>query len=314
MNSVLNRWIFLGSLSTVFIITLIFGYSPGYGHNLLSAIGISAKIKNNKEMSPQVSPSVMVTDNSVTNISLVSPQMSPLISSNIKQSQIINSMSPMPGDMVTDKVTPTHYQNQNMSPTPNVTPTSITPTPTAPIQTPTTATNVGSVVINEIAWMGTSFSANDEWIELFNVTNVPISLEGWTLSSLTGSSPDPKITLSGSIPAQGYIILERTDDTTISDIQAFKIYTGALNDTGEALELRDNNGNMVDSIPKADKGWFAGDKNSRASMERINPHISGSQASNWATNNSAKTNGHDGGIPSNTIKGTPSNTNSVASF
>ena len=38
------------------------------------------------------------------------------------------------------------------------------------------------LVINEIAWAGTAASSADEWIELFNPTDQPIDLSGWTLS------------------------------------------------------------------------------------------------------------------------------------
>src|SRR5687768_7277490 len=67
------------------------------------------------------------------------------------------------------------------------------------------------VVVNEIAWMGTSTSTADEWIELFNNTPSAINLAGWSLTAADGT---PSIALSGSIPAGGFFLLERTDDTT----------------------------------------------------------------------------------------------------
>ena len=75
----------------------------------------------------------------------------------------------------------------------------------------------GDVIISEIAWGGTAASANDEWIELYNTTASPIDLTGWTLNAADGS---PSIALSGSIAGMGYFLLERTDDTTVSDIAA----------------------------------------------------------------------------------------------
>src|SRR5438093_2934024 len=92
------------------------------------------------------------------------------------------------------------------------------------------------VVVNEIAWMGTSTSAADEWIELINNTPGAINLSGWTLTAADGT---PSIALSGSIPAGGYFLLERTDDTTVPGVTADQIYTGALGNTGEILALRD---------------------------------------------------------------------------
>jgi hypothetical protein len=57
------------------------------------------------------------------------------------------------------------------------------------------------VVINEIAWMGTATSANDEWIELYNASSTAISLTDWTLSASDGT---PDITLSGTIASKSY--------------------------------------------------------------------------------------------------------------
>ena len=91
------------------------------------------------------------------------------------------------------------------------------------------------VVLNEIAWMGTLTSASDEWIELFNNSGADIDLAGWTLTAADGT---PSIVLSGTIPAGGHFLLERTDDSTIPAVPADQIYTGALTNSGEVLELR----------------------------------------------------------------------------
>jgi hypothetical protein len=53
------------------------------------------------------------------------------------------------------------------------------------------------VVVSEIAWIGTSVSSTDEWLELYNNTSNPISLASWTLRATDGT---PSITLQGSIP------------------------------------------------------------------------------------------------------------------
>lgn len=120
------------------------------------------------------------------------------------------------------------------------------------------------VVINEIAWMGTENSAADEWIELFNKTEQEIDLSGWSLRAMDGS---PKITLEGTISPSGYFLLERTDDSSAPQIAADQIYTGALSNSGENLELRDKANNLIDSINNAE-GWLAGDNSTKQTMER----------------------------------------------
>ncbi|PIP51041.1 hypothetical protein COX11_00735, partial [Candidatus Berkelbacteria bacterium CG23_combo_of_CG06-09_8_20_14_all_41_73] len=81
----------------------------------------------------------------------------------------------------------------------------------------------------------------------------------------------------------------RTDDTTIIDIEADQIYQGSLGDSGEILELRDGKGNLIDSLD-CFLGWFAGDKESQSSMERIDPKVSGNLSTNWQTNDGQKIN------------------------
>lgn len=135
------------------------------------------------------------------------------------------------------------------------------------------------VVINEISWMGTKVSYSDEWIELYNNKNEIVSLDGWVLKA---EDETPKIFLTGEIIAFGFYILERTDDNTLPNISADKIYTGSLENAGEFLKLLDGSGNLIDSINCSD-GWFAGDNSSKQTMERKNPKLSGNDPGNWQT-------------------------------
>ena len=122
---------------------------------------------------------------------------------------------------------------------------------------------VPDIIINEVAWMGTLTSANDEWVELYNQTGVAINVEGWRLKSSDGS---PQINLAGTIPAQSFWLLERTDDSSVINISADQIYTGALNNNGETLELY-NTGELIDSLIGSG-AWPAGDNSTKQTMER----------------------------------------------
>lgn len=169
--------------------------------------------------------------------------------------------------------------------------------------------NTGKVLINEIAWAGTEASANDEWFELYNTENYDINLHGWTIKSSDGL---PSITINDdneflAIKAGGYILFERTDDTTISTVKADYIYTGALDNSGELLILSNADGKVVDLAGKFGEKWFAGDSNQKISMERIGLTGSGDSPSSWKNfggNSSAK----DAG--GNLINGTPKAENS----
>ena len=70
------------------------------------------------------------------------------------------------------------------------------------LMAPTAAT--AAVVINEVAWMGTTASANAEWMELHNSDTSSVTLAGWKLVASTGSL---SITLTGIIEGGGYYLL-----------------------------------------------------------------------------------------------------------
>ncbi len=171
------------------------------------------------------------------------------------------------------------------------------------------------VVINEVSWMGTTASAYDEWVELHNNTNSDISLDGWTLYAEDGL---PYIKLSGSISAKGYYLIEWGSDDVVSDVKADLVYgngaaTLSLNNSGEHLMLAqylNNSTTTVDEILKR-KNWNGSNyANSRYSMERYDPTISGTDWNNWFAN--------DGHLIKNgktatgeNINGTPRAKNSV---
>jgi len=45
----------------------------------------------------------------------------------------------------------------------------------------TSDTCEGRIIINEVAWSGTTANSQDEWIELRNLGTIPVDLSGWTL-------------------------------------------------------------------------------------------------------------------------------------
>jgi hypothetical protein len=198
---------------------------------------------------------------------------------------------------------PVEPPDTTVTPTINTTPTvALTPSPT-PTTTPTPSE--ATVVINEIAWSGTKANSNHEWMELYNTTGVNIDLTGWTLSAVDGT---PSITLTGSIPAYGYFLLERSTDDTVGDIAADQIYTGALGDAGESLELKNSTGQIIDTANGNGGGWPAGSSSEKKSMERINPLLPDTD-DNWGTNDGVVINGLDANTEP--ILGTPKAQNSL---
>ncbi|MFH1582635.1 MAG: lamin tail domain-containing protein [bacterium] len=172
------------------------------------------------------------------------------------------------------------------------------------------------IVINEIAWMGTSATnSEDEWIELYNNTDSNLDLTGWKIlkngeNFIEISSSTIKEISTSTILAQGFYLLERTDDTTIIDIPADLIYTGILNNNGEKLELRDASGTLIDLID-CSSSWVTGTITpGYISMEKIDSFASGTNVENWANNNIANRNGKT--ADNKLINGTPKQINSVS--
>lgn len=181
---------------------------------------------------------------------------------------------------------------------------------------------VPAVVINEVAWSGTEASSRDEWIELYNNTAQTADLSGWTLSfgeveiSLSKVQSSTVEVRNSAIPANGFYLLERTDDDTVSNIAADLIYKGGLSNDGETLILRDSEGNIVDTANIDGGGWPAGTGGDEeppyppyASMERIDSRVADTD-DNWGTNDGVTRNGLD--TEGNPISGTPKQVNSTS--
>ncbi len=167
--------------------------------------------------------------------------------------------------------------------------------------------NSGDVVINEVAWGGTKASFADEWIELYNTTGTTITLDGWHLVD----DDDLDIALTGEIPPHGYYLIERTDDSAVSDISADwtgSFGVGGLSNTGEVLTLTDSSGTVIDTANGDGGGWPGGTGSpDYRSMERIDPTAPDTDA-NWCTNDGVTHNGLDAN--GNPINGTPKARNS----
>jgi len=169
------------------------------------------------------------------------------------------------------------------------------------------------LIISEIAWAGTAAASTDEWIELQNAGDVAVDLTGWQLAYgdtliFLGEVEENTIEVRTTTLAPGqFLLLERTDDSTISDITADVLYSGALSNAGILVELRDPEGVVIDSVVLGEEGgWPAGcgsdGEPPYCTMERT--HLG-----EWTTNNAIVINGLD--VAGNPLNGTPGQPNSV---
>lgn len=127
-------------------------------------------------------------------------------------------------------------------------------------------------------------STNDEFIELYNASSKAINLANFELSGGT---------IGNHVLAPGaFVIL--TSGGNVSNFDTFGNTVAvsswnAMSNSGERIVLKDNLGNIVDSLTynltwyqdpeKADGGW---------SLEQINPELTCSDANNWKASTDAK--------------------------
>ncbi|MGB9681170.1 MAG: lamin tail domain-containing protein [Minisyncoccia bacterium] len=123
------------------------------------------------------------------------------------------------------------------------------------------------IIFNEINWMGSFNSPNDEWIEIKNISSSTIDLSGWQIID-----QDEKIHFTfpngTKISPFGLILLERSSDEAVPFIKADFIYSGALNNINEGLRLFNSSCGLEDEV-LANPEWPAGDNNSKRTMERV---------------------------------------------
>ena len=169
------------------------------------------------------------------------------------------------------------------------------------------------LVISEVAWAGTAASYNDEWIELQNLGDIAIDLTGWylafgdTLILLGEVGENTSEVRTDPLGPGEFLVLERTNDDSIFDITADLIYKGALSNEGILIELRNPQGEVVDSVVLTEElAWPAGSASDGdppyCTMERTS-------LGGWVSNNGIIRNGVDAN--GNALNGTPGQPNSV---
>lgn len=127
--------------------------------------------------------------------------------------------------------------------------------------------NLGDVVINEFV----SDPADDEveWIELYNTQNTDMNLDGWTIEEGSGA----KTVLFG--------IISKSGDNKFKVVEKPK---GNLNNSGDAIILRDNENNLIDRIAYGD--WNDGDLKNNATTAK-DPDSAARKINGYNTYNNA---------------------------
>ena len=166
----------------------------------------------------------------------------------------------------------------------------------------------GSVVINELMWMGSSLSSADEWIELRNTTSGDIDLSGWQLTKLSSGSEAfmLEIPAGNTIPANGYFLISNYDEANSQIAVTPDLVDASVSLANTQLQIKlydgqwDGSGTLIDTADDGVGAPAAGDNTLKYSMSRETPPGDGTLALNWFTADLAI--GWDVGA---TEKGTP---------
>ena len=137
----------------------------------------------------------------------------------------------------------------------------------------TSLTSPANVLIGEVQWSGSSRSTADEWLELWNVSDVPVPLAGW---SLVGASENPIYFSSSHIlyPQQTLLVANysaTTTDKTLLTNQVIAVATSSLSLSNDHLliELRDASGLLRDSAGTGVKPPAGATSPTNTSMIRV---------------------------------------------
>lgn len=160
--------------------------------------------------------------------------------------------------------------------------------------------NPGDVVINELMWMGSSNSVDDEWIELRNMTDKEIDLSGWQITKKLTTSGDEALmfTIPNNtiIKADGYLLISEYDKehSEINVDPDIVVGDGSTDDpvfalANSGLQIKLYKGdwtNINNLIDTADDGIgvpMAGNSSNKWSMERNEDPGDGADPLNWHT-------------------------------
>lgn len=139
-----------------------------------------------------------------------------------------------------------------------------------------------SVVINEIHYNQDLNTVREEFIELYNPSNAPVSLSLWRLRD----GVDYVFTNGTTIPAGGYLVVASDPATILSRYGKASVgpWTGNLSSDGERITLRDPADNIVDEVDYGTEfPWPIAANGNGPSMELLNPALDNDLGSSWAS-------------------------------
>lgn len=129
------------------------------------------------------------------------------------------------------------------------------------------------VVINEIHYH--PVGGQSEWVELQNQLAVDVDVSGWSLANGVRFTFPPGTVL----PAGGYLLIAESPAAVAG---ALGPWSGKLDNAGETLELRNNNGRLMDSLRYGNEGdWPTAPNGAGFTLARRAANLATGDPRNW---------------------------------
>lgn len=138
------------------------------------------------------------------------------------------------------------------------------------------------VVFNELMYHPATNEPVMEWVELHNQMAVDVDLSGWSISKGIDFRFPEGTVISGG----GYLVVASspaslTAATGLTNV--FGPFTGRLSNSGESLELLNNNGRLMDTLAYGVEGnWPVAPDGSGVSLAKRDEDAASPPAENWA--------------------------------
>ncbi len=137
-----------------------------------------------------------------------------------------------------------------------------------------------------------------EFVELYNRTDMPISLGNWQFGD-NATAPQTFFAPNVVLPAQGYLVICAPSADALAAFAALGVpamgLSGfpSLNNSGDALVLFDEMGNLIDAVTYSDS-WYASSNKREGgwALEQIDPDVACTSAGNWRESDNS-----NGGTP-----------------
>ncbi len=135
-----------------------------------------------------------------------------------------------------------------------------------------------TVVFNEIMYHP-RVDDGPEWIELHNQQGVDVDISGWSLDDgVEYVFPEGTV-----VPQRGYLVVTADPQAMRpTESEVLGPYIGSLANNGERIELRNNNGRVMDDVAYNDSfPWPVGPDGSGATLTKIELNGTSTQPQNW---------------------------------